>query len=50
VFEADKKIKGNQMVNVEYLKSLNGKFMGWVLNVVNKFNTDKEEPKSEGVL
>jgi len=49
VFEADKKIKGSQMVNVEYLKSLNGKFMGWVLNVVNKFNTT-EEPQNESVL
>ncbi len=42
VFEANKKIKGSQAANTEYLKSLDGKFIGWVLNVVNKFNASTE--------
>lgn len=42
VFEANKKIKSSQMANIEYLKSLDGKFIGWVLNVVNKFNSTTE--------
>lgn len=42
VFEANKKMRGNQAANTEYLKSLDGKFIGWVLNVVNKFNASGE--------
>lgn len=42
VFEANKKMKGSQVANTEYLKSLDGKFIGWVLNVVNKFNASPE--------
>jgi len=38
VFEAGKNIKHSQKPNIEYLKNLNGKFMGWVLNVVNKLD------------
>jgi len=36
VFEANKKIKDSQMVQVDYMKNLDGKFIGWVLNVVHK--------------
>jgi len=46
VFEANKKIKNSQQANIEYLKSLDGKFIGWVLNVVNKFNTNTEAAES----
>lgn len=42
VFEANKKLKGSHAANTEYLKSLDGKFIGWVLNVVNKFNASTE--------
>jgi uncharacterized protein involved in exopolysaccharide biosynthesis/Mrp family chromosome partitioning ATPase len=42
VFEANKKIKNSQQANIEYLKSLDSKFIGWVLNVVNKFNATAE--------
>ncbi len=42
VFEANKKMKGGHAANTEYLKSLDGKFIGWVLNVVNKFNASSE--------
>jgi len=38
IFEANKKIKTSQMASIEYMKGLDGKFIGWVLNVVNKFN------------
>jgi len=46
VFEANKKIKNSQQANIEYLKSLDGKFIGWVLNVVNKFNANAEVAES----
>jgi polysaccharide biosynthesis transport protein len=42
VFEANKKLKGSHAANTEYLKGLDGKFIGWVLNVVNKFNASTE--------
>jgi len=31
------------MKHINYLKSLNGKFMGWVLNVVNKLDAADED-------
>ncbi|MGN6180762.1 MAG: exopolysaccharide transport family protein [Mucilaginibacter sp.] len=46
VFEANKKIKNSQQANIEYLKSLDGKFIGWVLNVVNKFNAAADVAES----
>jgi succinoglycan biosynthesis transport protein ExoP len=44
VFEAGKPLKDTQKTNIAYLKGLDGKFIGWVLNVVNKFNETPEEP------
>jgi succinoglycan biosynthesis transport protein ExoP len=46
IFEAGKNIKYYQKPNVEYLKNLNGKFMGWVLNVVHKTDAAAEESKN----
>jgi len=43
VFEAGKNIKYHQKPNIEYLKNLNGKFMGWVLNVVHKLDAAAED-------
>jgi succinoglycan biosynthesis transport protein ExoP len=45
VFQSDKKITNAQNLDVKYLKSINGKFIGWVLNVVSKFNATEKEPK-----
>jgi succinoglycan biosynthesis transport protein ExoP len=38
VFEAGKGIRDAQNKHLGYLKSINGKFIGWVLNVVYKYN------------
>lgn len=43
VFEAGKEIKGYEKKNIDYLKGLDGKFMGWVLNVVNKHDAADED-------
>jgi len=43
VFEAGKPIRNTQKANLAYLKSQNDKFIGWVLNVVNKLDTTEEE-------
>jgi len=43
VFESDKKITNSQQADIKYLKSLDGKFMGWVLNVVHKFTAEEKE-------
>jgi succinoglycan biosynthesis transport protein ExoP len=43
IFEAGKSIKSHEMKHINYLKNLNGKFMGWVLNVVNKLDAADEE-------
>jgi succinoglycan biosynthesis transport protein ExoP len=45
VFQSDKKITNAQNLDVKYLKSINGKFIGWVLNVVSKFNATEKEFK-----
>jgi succinoglycan biosynthesis transport protein ExoP len=42
VFEAGKSFSKNEMKQIDYLKNLNGKFMGWVLNVVNKHDAAEE--------
>ena len=42
IFEAGKRLRDHEMKHIAYLKSLNGKFMGWVLNVVNKLDADDE--------
>lgn len=46
VFEANKKLKSGHIANIDYLKGLDGKFIGWVLNVVNKFNAGTETTES----
>ncbi|WP_158996207.1 Wzz/FepE/Etk N-terminal domain-containing protein [Mucilaginibacter sp. L196] len=43
IFEAGKRLRDNEMKHINYLKSLNGKFMGWVLNVVNKLDAADED-------
>lgn len=43
VFEAGKDIKSHEKKNIDYLKNLDGKFMGWVLNVVNKHDAADED-------
>ncbi|SDS88246.1 Uncharacterized protein involved in exopolysaccharide biosynthesis [Mucilaginibacter mallensis] len=43
VFESDKKISNSQHADIKYLKSLDEKFIGWVLNVVHKFNPEEKE-------
>jgi succinoglycan biosynthesis transport protein ExoP len=45
VFEANKKIKSGHLVHIEYLKKPEGKFIGWVLNVVNKFSDSAGTPE-----
>jgi succinoglycan biosynthesis transport protein ExoP len=45
IFESGKSITDAQKANVEYMKSLDGKFMGWVLNVANKSNNMAEVVK-----
>jgi len=47
VFEAGKGIKEHQKKHIEYLKALDGKFMGWVLNVVYKMNNVTEVPAED---
>jgi succinoglycan biosynthesis transport protein ExoP len=42
IFEAGKRLSDYEMKHIDYLKSLNGKFMGWVLNVVNKLDAADE--------
>ncbi len=43
IFEAGKRLRDHEMKHINYLKSLNGKFMGWVLNVVNKLDAADED-------
>ncbi|MHB8209005.1 exopolysaccharide transport family protein [Mucilaginibacter sp.] len=43
IFEAGKRLRDYEMKHVDYLKGLNGKFMGWVLNVVNKPDAANED-------
>jgi uncharacterized protein involved in exopolysaccharide biosynthesis/Mrp family chromosome partitioning ATPase len=43
VFEAGKDIKAHEKKNISYLKNLDGKFLGWVLNVVNKHDAAEED-------
>lgn len=43
IFEAGKRLRGYEMKHITYLKNLNGKFMGWVLNVVNKLDAEDED-------
>jgi len=43
VFEAGKRVRDYEMKHINYLKNLNGKFMGWVLNVVNKLDAADED-------
>ncbi len=43
IFEAGKRLRDHEMKHINYLKSLNGKFMGWVLNVVNKLDASDED-------
>ena len=43
IFEAGNRLRDHEMKHIDYLKSLNGKFMGWVLNVVNKLDAADEE-------
>ena len=42
IFEAGKRLREHEKKHIDYLKSLNGKFMGWVLNVVNKLDAADE--------
>lgn len=42
IFEAGKRLRDHEMKHIDYLKGLNGKFMGWVLNVVNKLDAADE--------
>jgi succinoglycan biosynthesis transport protein ExoP len=43
IFEAGKRLREHEKKHIDYLKSLNGKFMGWVLNVVNKLDAADED-------
>ncbi|WP_179414211.1 exopolysaccharide transport family protein [Mucilaginibacter sp. E4BP6] len=43
IFEAGNRLRDHEMKHIDYLKSLNGKFMGWVLNVVNKLDAADED-------
>ncbi len=43
IFEAGKRLRDHEMKHINYLKNLNGKFMGWVLNVVNKLDAADED-------
>ena len=43
IFEAGKRLREHEKKHIDYLKSLNGKFMGWVLNVVNKLDEADED-------
>ena len=43
VFEAGKDIRSHEKKHIAYLKGQNGKFLGWVLNVVNKHDAADEE-------
>jgi succinoglycan biosynthesis transport protein ExoP len=43
VFPAGKSIKEKQKPNIEYLSGLNGKFIGWILNVVDGSQSAAEE-------
>jgi len=43
IFEAGKRLRDHEMKHINYLKSLNGKFIGWVLNVVNKLDAADED-------
>lgn len=49
VFEAGKDIKSHEKKNISYLKNLNGKFIGWVLNVVNKHDAADEDHTDDNV-
>ena len=42
IFEAGKRLREYEKKHIDYLKSLNGKLMGWVLNVVNKLDAADE--------
>ncbi|WP_461452333.1 exopolysaccharide transport family protein [Mucilaginibacter sp.] len=42
IFEAGKSISNSEMKHITYMKNLKGKFMGWVLNVVNKLDAEEE--------
>ena len=43
IFESGKNLRSHEKKHISYLKGLNGKFMGWVLNVVNKNDAAEEE-------
>ena len=42
VFEANTNITYEKSDQVEYLKSINGKFIGWVLNKVDENDNPKK--------
>jgi succinoglycan biosynthesis transport protein ExoP len=43
IFEAGKNLRSHEKKHISYLKNQNGKFMGWVLNVVNKHDAADED-------
>jgi len=43
IFEGGKNLGSTEKKHLSYLKSLNGKFMGWVLNVVNKPDATEDD-------
>jgi len=47
IFEAGKNLRSHEKKHISYLKSLNGKFMGWVLNVVNKHDAADEDHSND---
>lgn len=48
IFEAGKNLRSHEKQHINYLKNLNGKFMGWVLNVVNKHDAADEDHAYDG--
>jgi uncharacterized protein involved in exopolysaccharide biosynthesis/Mrp family chromosome partitioning ATPase len=48
IFEAGKNLRSHEKQHISYLKSLNGKFIGWVLNVVNKHDAADEDHSNDG--
>ena len=47
IFESGKNLRSHEKKHISYLKGLNGKFMGWVLNVVNKHDDSVEEDQTD---